>query len=70
MPLLTMTTFAELTKQVHLINDMILSDMICGKKYMKCNHYSPISIYCKNILIIYQQNVTYSTYVLKTYLPV
>lgn len=39
MPLLTMTTFAELTKQVHLINDMILSDMICGKKYIKCNNF-------------------------------
>ncbi|XP_063825468.1 uncharacterized protein LOC135075026 [Ostrinia nubilalis] len=29
MPLLTMITFSELTKQVHLINDLILSDMIC-----------------------------------------
>ena len=26
----TMTSFAELTKQVHLINDLILADMTCG----------------------------------------
>lgn len=25
-----MISFVELTKQVHLINDLILSDMICG----------------------------------------
>lgn len=31
-----MITFAELTKQVHLINDLILSDMICGTIFV-CN---------------------------------
>lgn len=49
-----MITFAELTKQVHLINDLILSDMVCGTIIVRYFAQSRI-----DHLIIIDEYITY-----------
>lgn len=47
-----MASFGELTKQVHLLNDLILTDMVCSKyRYFGASIHSNASYTSSSILV-------------------